>query len=802
MNPAASKFRATTTRPVWGWLFTACFALGAAEVDVTKLAPPATEPIDYDRDIKPIFEASCFRCHGPERPKSGFSLENRTSALKGGKNGVDIVPGDSAKSPLIHYVSRLVEDMEMPPAEKGTPLTPREIGLLRAWIDQGATYPDSASGSARMLFQLTPMVRWVSVSGNERKFREDWSMPDGASGGIERFEWREPVGHGVVLSAQGHALIDAHDYQIKVSLEKTDVGFVRGGFEEFRRWQNDVGGYYPAFGTTAPDLGRDLHMVIGKAWFEAGLTEPGLPRITVGYEYQFRHGVKSTLEWGLVSDPISGNSIGIYPATKDVDEGTHVVKFDVSHDLGVVLVEDSFRGEFYDSHTRRLNTDNYTLGQPTPDSVSRYREDYDHFQAANAFRLEKSVFDWLFLSGGYLYSHLDGNASFSADILFPSDPTLLPFQGDYSNQILLEQESHIFNANTQLGPWQDLTFTAGVQSGWTRQLGFGNAVVGGFTTPFDANLDKFATEERFSLKYTRIPYTVLFAEAGFQQESDGQFERNTVQDGFDDQSDFLRNTDARADLKRFETGFTVSPWQRVSFSASFKHSAHRTDYNQLADTDGSTLPGNGYPAFILARNIKTDEINTKLVLHPTRWLKTTLKYQLVSTDFDTTTQDGIDAGTGIPFLGGRIRAGNYDAHVYSLSQTLTPWQRLRWTGTLSYSDSRTVSAANNGTTIAPYRGGIYSLLSSLTFALNEATDLVSTYSFSRADFAQADVGGALPLGITYDRHGLLTGLTRRFKKNLTASLQYGFFRYREPTAGGANDYTAHAVFASVTKLFP
>src|SRR5947208_3182209 len=82
------------------------------------------------RDVRPIFEKSCFRCHGPERPKSHFRLDNRESALKGGENNKDdIVPGDSAKSKLIHYVARLVEDFEMPPAGKGEPLTPDQVGL-------------------------------------------------------------------------------------------------------------------------------------------------------------------------------------------------------------------------------------------------------------------------------------------------------------------------------------------------------------------------------------------------------------------------------------------------------------------------------------------------------------------------------------------------------------------------------------------------------------------------------------------------------------------------------------------------
>src|SRR6185503_3101950 len=74
-----------------------------AEADVSKLPPPADAKVDFDRDIKPIFETACFRCHGPERPKSKFRLDNRQSALKGGENNEDdIVPGDSAKSKLIH----------------------------------------------------------------------------------------------------------------------------------------------------------------------------------------------------------------------------------------------------------------------------------------------------------------------------------------------------------------------------------------------------------------------------------------------------------------------------------------------------------------------------------------------------------------------------------------------------------------------------------------------------------------------------------------------------------------------------
>src|SRR5215831_19396437 len=135
---AGSSARAKFRR-VFGLLLSpvALLCCADAAVDESKLPPPANTTIDFARDIEPVFEAICLRCHGPERPKSHFRLDNRESALKGGDNGVDIIPGNSAKSPLIHYIARLVPDLEMPPQGKGEPLTPQQVSLFRAWIDQG-----------------------------------------------------------------------------------------------------------------------------------------------------------------------------------------------------------------------------------------------------------------------------------------------------------------------------------------------------------------------------------------------------------------------------------------------------------------------------------------------------------------------------------------------------------------------------------------------------------------------------------------------------------------------------------------
>ena len=114
-----------------------------AEWDPAKLPPAADKKgITYEKDIKPLFEKSCVKCHSGDKPKSKYKIDSLESAIKGGESGDPaIVPGDSAKSPMVAYISELVEDMEMPPTEKRDKypaLTKEQIGLVRAWIDQGA----------------------------------------------------------------------------------------------------------------------------------------------------------------------------------------------------------------------------------------------------------------------------------------------------------------------------------------------------------------------------------------------------------------------------------------------------------------------------------------------------------------------------------------------------------------------------------------------------------------------------------------------------------------------------------------
>src|SRR4051812_25962108 len=147
------------------------FAIVAADAENPTLPPPAQERVDFEKEVKPIFAAHCIKCHGPEKQKGEFRLDRRESALKGGENHApDIRPGHSAESPLIRFVSGAVPDMKMP--QKGEPLTVEEIGLLRAWIDQGANWPENARVAEEKHWSLKPVSRPSIPPSANRKWQQ------------------------------------------------------------------------------------------------------------------------------------------------------------------------------------------------------------------------------------------------------------------------------------------------------------------------------------------------------------------------------------------------------------------------------------------------------------------------------------------------------------------------------------------------------------------------------------------------------------------------------------------------------
>ena len=412
----------------------------------------------------------------------------------------------------------------------------------------------------------------------------------------------------------------------------------------------------------------------------------------------------------------------------------------------------------------------------------------------NTLMLEKQLRDWWFLSGGFYYSRLEGSDVFNQ--------TNGAFGFSWSSQeITLRRESEIFSLASLFTPLEHLTFSVGTQNEWTREEGFGNAPDFEFFIPnaFEsANLDKFKSSQNANLRFTKIPFTVVFADARFDQESDDEFQQEEPTGAL------TRQTDAINDRYDLRGGFNTSPWRWSDLSAEYRWQSSDTDYRHRQDVWGSGFgsPTNGYPAFMLGRTIRGNAFVTKLTLRPVNWLKTTLTCQIGTTEYSTKTDPAIDLLTlNLVSPGGEILAGKDDAQTYGLNVTLTPLRQFYLSSAFTYSHSRLTAANNGDPSVIPYSGNVYTVINTASYALNAKTALQASYNFTRAAYGQNNTAG-VPLGIDFTRHQLLIGLARKFSDRLSGSLRYSFSQYSEPSSGNLNNFTAHGVFATLDYRWP
>lgn len=789
-------------------LLAGALAAGAATPDAAQLPAPAAFKVDYVRDIKPIFDRSCLRCHGQERPKGDFSLTTREALLRGGAEGRAVLPGNSAQSPLVHYIAGLAPGMEMPPPGKAPPVSAQELAMIRAWIDQGVAWDEAADALAHApRVTLTTSMGGMWVGGRQNLFREHTGRREGAWGGVQELTYTQRLTNGTLVEMETRAVFGAPDYAARLTLTRPKVGFLWAGMEQYRRYYDDAGGYYGGFASEAWSLGRELKLDAGRAWLEAGLTRPNLPRLTVGYEYRYREGDTSLTQWGDVTDA-SGEARRIYPAWKRQHEHTHAARLEANHEVSGWHFHDVLRLEFSRNHSEReLAT--MVAGKDGPDKVARIVEQLRSFQAVNTLQVEKAFRPWLFGAAGYLYQTYDARAGHDQSVTYlpPSlaPPAPGPFPDDKFwsfNHLILRQEAHVANVNLQLKPWRHLTLAAGVQPEWKSQEGFGHVVldegvpVFAQTAWINANHDRVSLTEDAGLRLTAIPHTVLFADARFRQESLEQYEFLGPGNFYE----FSRRTDASADQRDYRAGLSFSPVSRFSLTGHFRRRERYNHYHHPEDItfmSAGGFPNDGYSAFITSRRDLTDEWETKLAWRAHKAIKISLGYRYRVTDWFSAT----DASPWDVSPGGGLQAAITRGHTFTATLTLNPHPRFYASSTLALTDSKTAAFAADTPAVAPWKGTTWTLMNSTTYLLSRTTDLNAGYSVSRSDFRQSQGAEGLPLGSEFTSHAAQAGLVHRFGERATAGLNYLFYHFDESWDGAGRNYIAHGVFATLSVDF-
>lgn len=153
---------------------------GAKWPEGTKLA--GIRRIDFVKDIQPIFEFHCVRCHHKAEPKGNFIMDSKAMAFKGAANGAGIVPGKPLQSTI--YVTMALHpnhDMLMPPAKEGGPLTNEMIQTVRHWIEQGAAWPEGTNLVARKIQQAERGVEAETIAQIHKRIVDGLDVKEAAA---------------------------------------------------------------------------------------------------------------------------------------------------------------------------------------------------------------------------------------------------------------------------------------------------------------------------------------------------------------------------------------------------------------------------------------------------------------------------------------------------------------------------------------------------------------------------------------------------------------------------------------------
>jgi hypothetical protein len=605
---------------------------------------------------------------------------------------------------------------------------------------------------------LTPIVNFVTVKGDERKFREDWWMKDRWSGGMDGFTLEQDLGEHATMRAEGRGLFDADDYRVRLELVRYGMGFIRSGYTQYRSYDDDWGGSYRPFDPSAFRLDRDLHLDQGDVFVDLGLRLPDLPELTLGYERQTRQGAKSLLEWGGVQQ--GGAERKIFPSFKQIDERVDIFKADVVR-----------------IHQR-----------------SRYD------LLSNVFQMDSHVNKKAYWSAAYMYNRMNGNAELNLDStpFATVSPSLDSVKNWFTHSVDLDQDSHVVTANSMLDLSKEFAVYGGAQAERTRGTGNTDAdlleLFGSFTnstqTLIRSDQDKKSLEETLGIRFTGIPHTTLYADGKWKEE---QYTLSEVETD-DSFTNIFRNTETDVFRQQYTVGFNTAPFRRVTWSARYRRIAEANTYENAADISP------GYPGFITEQDFTTDQVVTRLTVRPHAKLTLGFQYKLARTDIRTANKAIVFSGsTLVP--ASSIQSGEYDANTYTFNATLTPLPQLYLTGAFTLQDTRTIGFANNVPSVLAYRGNVYTAFGAVGYALDPKTDVTVDYTFSRSQNFQNNSAQGLPLGLDNERQALTVGLSRRISQNVQARLRYGYFKYEDRSNGGVNNYLARLASASCTFRF-
>ncbi len=726
---------------------------------------------------------------------------SRTWRQKQGKNARDLV----AAACLIS--SGLLTAQE----------TPKSADDKKSAAEKPAEKTDEATPEYNNWITLG--VGSTFIDGDKAQFMQRHQIRKGPFGGVEDFHWEQLVGKKGIFQIDGRGIFDNHDYSIRVELSDPDKGFLRAGYTEFRNWYDGNAGFFPKNGQWLSLYDNELHIDRGQAWFEGGLTLPDKPQFTFRYAHEFRKGLKDSTEWGDTSLTGGFGTRAIVPTFLSIDETRDIFAGDIKHTLGKTDVGLGVRYEILDNNDSRnihRRPGELTPAPPAlPAGPDRYvtqqdglKEDLFNVHGFTETRFSEKVM--LTLGGSFttLDTDISGSRIYGSSYDAVYDPLFARRQFLDEGFLNLaggaQMKQYVANLNLMATPLDNITIVPSLRvekNDVTGVASFLDTNVGAPPLLPPLMLESFNTAdsgylevtESLEARYTGLRNWSLYARGEWSESDGDQTENETeVATGA---VNLFRDTDWHRFNQKYVVGANWYPLARLNFSAQYYHKIHDYDYEHLLDSTPNAPPNaDRYPAFLTDQNFTTDDMNVRATWRPLGSVTLITRY-----DFQLSTVD-----TKADFLNHQ-QSAEISSHIISQSVSWTPLARLYFQASASYAlDSTDTPAANatGSTNLVLNAANDYWNASCLVgYALDNKTDLQAQYFYYRANNYVDNSAYSQPYGAGAEEHGVTASIARQISKAVRASLKYGFFRNRDETSGGHNDYHAHLVVASLQYRF-
>lgn len=659
---------------------------------------------------------------------------------------------------------------------------------------------NAAASEKGLSYFFEPLYRHSIVSGDREKFREDMWIKDRAAGGLNEFELSSDS-KDMKLDVEGRAIVDENDYLFDVNLEKENLFELSAGFKEFTKYYDGTGGFYSRFNTLRSiELEKELELRDGHFFIDLTYNKPDSPVYFIGYERHAKTGAISGLDWNSTVE--FGTTRKTAPAYKEIDEVLHTIKFGGETDTNLLNKEIHLRAEqkflYFNEESKRVERKfGATAAQNAIDTQEERPESHSYMTTLLA---DSRINNWLYISSATEYEHV--HASVLEDLTERNSTTGVItnfatstenfFNSTASNNL----DKYTWTTSLYLDPFKYLATTAKVKAELKKRNS--DSVYPRDTTAIadfridnisvsDTSSDYKSLAENLSVRFTKLPRTVLYVDGEFEQ-IDGRIKEERI-NWTNASETFSRDTDIIYYRNNITTGINWYPCNLLSISSQFRKVLNKDNYSDREETRGTNTAA--FSAFIDEQQFQGDNFTTKINIKPYKWIHGMLKYQLRNSNIYTRVESQ-----------GSAKAV-HDVNTYLGTVTVIPSANFYITGMFSKQTAFTDTVARLAIdpVIPTYEADVNTAMGSATYIITPKASLEAQYQWIRADDFKDFSRTGLPYGLDNVIHRVWMSFRYNLKENLLTEMNYGFSKYDENSNQDVDNYNGHIIASKVKFIF-